>query len=103
MPLLAGPGTLGVGGHKLPFVIALPAGLPPSVSLRPPKANAKASVSYKIKVMVDQVGSCGVLYAGLLVRGSVSPGLCSLCLTDSPALKLLLCLELCPTVSTLQN
>jgi hypothetical protein len=54
MPLLTGPGTLGVGGHRMPFVLSLPAGLPPSFAFH--DGSTKASVTYSIKVEVDQVG-----------------------------------------------
>ncbi|GBF96733.1 hypothetical protein Rsub_09475 [Raphidocelis subcapitata] len=54
MPLLTGPGTLGVGGHRMPFVVSLPAGLPPSFSFQ--DGPAKASVVYQVKVEVDQAG-----------------------------------------------
>ncbi len=53
MQLLAGPDSLATGGHRIPFVVGLPPGLPPSFSLK--HGSAKASVTYKLKVMVDQV------------------------------------------------
>jgi hypothetical protein len=54
LPLLVGPGTLPPGGHRLPFAVALPPGLPASMEWR--HDSMRASIKYKVKVLVDQVG-----------------------------------------------
>lgn len=53
LPLMQGPGTLNPGGHRFPFSFSLPDGLPPSFEYK--CGSTRASIAYKVKVMVDQV------------------------------------------------
>lgn len=71
MPLLTGPGTLGAGSHRLPFALALPRSLPPTWAMA--DGGSSASVSYKIKVFVDQVRRCVVAGASTRLQMLDSP------------------------------
>jgi hypothetical protein len=44
--LLTGPGTLDAGGHRMPFLISMPAGLPASMAWH--QGTTRASVTYKV-------------------------------------------------------